>query len=216
MDSATDIRKKPTQERSKQRVRKILTCAADRISEVGADQLKMSDIARMAEVPIGSIYQYFPNKASIIRSLAESHLEKLRGVLLDNMSQIGRAGEEDELDTIRAVSDHIIDTYYDFYRNEPAFTALWGGLQADNMLMQLEVSDTLETAELFYDMFKPMFPPMPESRARALSLVICNQTGATLRFALQLDDNQAKELIEAYKEQLFRLAQSLLRERDGG
>lgn len=215
MDSATDIRKKPTQERSRQRVQKILACAAERISEVGADQLKMSDIAKMAEVPIGSIYQYFPNKASIIRSLAESHLDKLRQLLLDSLQPLQQASSDDELGTIRAVSDHIIDTYYDFYRNEPAFTALWGGLQADNMLMQLEVQDTLETAELFYDIFQSMFPPMPERKAKAFSLAICNQTGATLRFALQLDDEKAREVVEAYKDQLFRLAESLIRERDG-
>ena len=213
MHSATDIRKRPSQERSRQRVGKILEVAAERISEVGADQLKMSDIAKLAGVPIGSIYQYFPNKSSIIRSLAESHLEQLREVVLENLATVKEAPDGDDVAAIQLMSNRIIDTYYSFYLNEPAFAALWGGIQADAMLTELEVKDTQETADILHEILKPIFPPMSEARGHALTLVICNQIGATLRFALQLGEEQGQELVEMLKEQIGRVARSYIEER---
>lgn len=210
MDPITEVRKRPTQERSRQRVKKILEVSAARISEVGADQLKMSDIAKLAEVPIGSVYQYFPNKSSIIRSLAEDHLEKLRKILIEGLSSLRLGPDASELEQLRAMTNQIIDTYYDFYRHEPAFRALWGGLQADAMLNELEVQDTKESADLLYEVLKPVYQHMEEKYLRTMALLICTQIGATLRFAIQLDPEQGRDFVDVFKDQLNLLATQLL------
>lgn len=210
MDPITEVRKRPTQERSRQRVKKILEVSANRITEVGADQLKMSDIAKLAEVPIGSVYQYFPNKSSIIRSLAEDHLEKLRKILIDGLMSIKLNDGADEIEQLTAMTDTIIDTYYEFYRYEPAFHSLWGGLQADAMLNDLEVQDTKESADLLFEVLKPVFTPQQEeSYLKTLALLICTQIGATLRFAIQLPEEQGSEFVRVFKDQLRVLAIAL-------
>lgn len=210
MDPITEVRKRPTQERSRQRVQKILDISAARITEVGADQLKMSDIAKLAEVPIGSVYQYFPNKSSIIRSLAEEHLEKLRKILIDGLMSINVSGSANELEQLHAMTDTIIDTYYQFYRYEPAFHSLWGGLQADSMLNDLEVQDTKESADLLYELMKPIMDnKYNESYLRTFALLICTQIGATLRFAIQLPESKGSEFVTVFKDQLKRIAVSL-------
>lgn len=209
MDPKSEVRKRPTQERSRQRVKKILEVSANRITEVGADQLKMSDIAKLAEVPIGSVYQYFPNKSSIIRSLAEEHLEKLRKILVDGLMSLD-VSNGTELEQLHAMTNTIIDTYYQFYRYEPAFHALWGGLQADAMLNDLEVQDTKESADLLFEVLKPVFSSLHgEDYLRTLSLLICTQIGATLRFAIQLPEGQGDEYVKVFKDQLKRLTIAL-------
>lgn len=212
MDPNTEVRKRPMQERSRLRVQKILQVAADRITEVGADQLKMSDIAKLAEVPIGSVYQYFPNKSSIIRSLAEDHLEKLRKILIDGLMSLGKETSGDnEIDQLIAMTDTIIDTYYNFYRYEPAFHALWGGLQADALLNDLEIQDTKESADLLSEILKPVFiEKHDEQYLKTLALLICTQIGATLRFAIQLPKEQGDEYVDVFKDQLKRLSKNLL------
>jgi len=210
MDPITDVRKRPTQERSRQRVQKILSVAAQRITEVGADQLKMSDIAKLAEVPIGSVYQYFPNKSSIIRSLAEDHLAKLRKIQMDSLMSLNLAEGSDPHSQLTAVIDSIIDAFYEFYMNEPAFHALWGGLQADTMLNDLEIEDTKESADMVYEVFKIAFPRQDNDYLKVSALHICQQIGATLRFAIQLEKNESEALIKIFKDHLSRLASTLL------
>lgn len=63
-------RKKPTQERSRDRVERILDATAALLGETPVDKITTAAIAEMAGVPIGSVYQYFPNKLSVLAELA--------------------------------------------------------------------------------------------------------------------------------------------------
>ena len=66
-------RRNPTQRRSRERQERILAVATQLIAAKGSDQLKMSEIAERSEISIGSLYQYFPDKSSVIRTLAERY-----------------------------------------------------------------------------------------------------------------------------------------------
>ena len=43
-------------------------------------------------VPIGSVYQYFPDKASILRELALWFMERTRGMLAEGLGGGSRTG----------------------------------------------------------------------------------------------------------------------------
>ena len=66
-------RRTPTQQRSRERQERILAVATQLIASKGSDSLKMSEIAERSEISIGSLYQYFPDKSSVIRTLAERY-----------------------------------------------------------------------------------------------------------------------------------------------
>ena len=72
----TKARKKPTQERSKETVRAILEAASHILRTRGPDTLGTSEIARVAGVSVGSLYQYFPTKEAIIGDLIEYQLDR--------------------------------------------------------------------------------------------------------------------------------------------
>lgn len=63
------LRKKPQQERSIQRLDAILEAATDLIVERGIVDMRMTDLAARAGVPIGSLYQFFPEKAAVVRAI---------------------------------------------------------------------------------------------------------------------------------------------------
>ncbi|MDE1996542.1 MAG: helix-turn-helix transcriptional regulator, partial [Rhizobiaceae bacterium] len=67
------FRKQPQQERSIHRVDSILSVAAKLIAEKGVADMKMTELASIAGVPIGSVYQYFPEKAAIVKALFDRH-----------------------------------------------------------------------------------------------------------------------------------------------
>ena len=56
------LRKLPTQARSRARVADILKAAATLLGEVGYDGLSTNLVAERAQVPVGSIYQFFDRK----------------------------------------------------------------------------------------------------------------------------------------------------------
>jgi AcrR family transcriptional regulator len=79
---ATDQpRKQPIQRRSKALVAALTKAAARILSQRSIDELTTNQIADLAGISIGSLYQYFPNKhalvAALVRSRAAEDIAKL-------------------------------------------------------------------------------------------------------------------------------------------
>ncbi len=66
--------KQPLQQRSRLTVQAILEAAIQVFDEHGYAAGTTARIAQRAGVSIGSLYQYFPNKDSILTALAGQHL----------------------------------------------------------------------------------------------------------------------------------------------
>jgi len=67
-------RKEPRQERARLTVEAILTAARELFGKRGYAVVTTNHIAARAGVSIGSLYQYFPNKETILIRLVEDHL----------------------------------------------------------------------------------------------------------------------------------------------
>ena len=70
-------RKQPAQGRSRFTVRQIVESAARVFEERGYAGANTNRIAERAGVSIGSLYQYFPNKESILAVLLEQHTQEM-------------------------------------------------------------------------------------------------------------------------------------------
>lgn len=69
-------RKQPRQARSKATVKAILEAAAQVFCRYGYAEGTTDRVAERAGVSIGSLYQYFPNKESLLLALANLHMEE--------------------------------------------------------------------------------------------------------------------------------------------
>jgi AcrR family transcriptional regulator len=80
-------RKQPKQARSAELVATILEAAAQVLAKEGAQRFTTARVAEKAGVSIGSVYQYFPNKAAILFRLQCEEWRQttglLRGILED-------------------------------------------------------------------------------------------------------------------------------------
>ena len=70
--------RKPKQARSLARVNRILDVAETMFIEQGYSAATTKAIAAQAEVPIGTLYQFFPDKAAILQALAEQYYDLLQ------------------------------------------------------------------------------------------------------------------------------------------
>jgi AcrR family transcriptional regulator len=72
--SALKPRKTPVQARSTQTVEVILQACIQVLMDGGLERLTTTRVAQRAGTSVGSIYQYFPNKQSLLAAVLERHL----------------------------------------------------------------------------------------------------------------------------------------------
>ncbi|HEX3595288.1 MAG TPA: helix-turn-helix domain-containing protein [Polyangiaceae bacterium] len=89
----TAPRKSPVQARSTQLVADILKAAVRVLEREGPQRFTTIRVAEKAGVSIGSLYQYFPNKQSILYRLQLDEWEKtgatLEGILMETGESLG-------------------------------------------------------------------------------------------------------------------------------
>lgn len=91
-------RKSPKQARSAQLVADILTAAAQVLARDGAHRFTTARVAEKAGVSVGSLYQYFPNKAAILFRLQADEWRETGAMLRDILEDRARS----PLDRVRA------------------------------------------------------------------------------------------------------------------
>lgn len=75
--SSINLRRQPKQQRGKERVEKILDAAAAVFDQVGYEAATTHMIAAKAGTAIGSLYQFFPDKAAIFKAMELRHAERV-------------------------------------------------------------------------------------------------------------------------------------------
>jgi AcrR family transcriptional regulator len=98
-NASIGARKQPQQVRSSELVAAILEAAAQVLAKEGVQRFTTARVAEKAGVSVGSLYQYFPNKAAILFRLQSDEWRQtsdmLRAILED--------GEKPPLERLRAL-----------------------------------------------------------------------------------------------------------------
>jgi len=192
MAQSVEVRKRPVQARSRARVESILTAAKQIISESGSDALKMSEIASRADVPIGSIYQFFPNKSSIIHTLAQDLMDLVRVDLTLKFSDF--KNRDDAFEKIA----QSIDGYYSFFAAQSVVRDIWCSTQGDKQLQDMDIEDSRANGAILFDSLKPFINPRDHASLAATCFLCMQLTGATVRLAVTQDEATAKLMLKQY------------------
>ena len=76
-----DVRKMPSQERSRKTMAAIYEAAANIFASSGYAEATTDQIAQRAGVSIGTLYNYFPSKESILYGLWEKHVQEIKTIV---------------------------------------------------------------------------------------------------------------------------------------
>ena len=182
-------RRQPVQARSRERVESILWHAAAIFHEVGVDATSMSAIARQSGMSLASLYRYFPNKTAIVKAIAENHVSRMESALRDRL---------DTLDLMDAV-DVLIDQFYEFYRTEPAYSAIWSGVESMPELRELDIRELYSHARDMEARLKSECPHLPEDRRWTACLMLPRSAATVLRLAATLPEQQARSMVSELK-----------------
>ncbi len=107
-------RKQPAQGRSRFTVRQLVEAAARVFEEHGYAGANTNRIAERAGVSIGSLYQYFPNKESILAVLLEQHTQEVANAV----EAIRRHVAEEPHDLV-GVLEHFVEDMVELHSKNP-------------------------------------------------------------------------------------------------
>ncbi|MHC8366575.1 TetR/AcrR family transcriptional regulator [Pseudomonas sp. ZT5P21] len=191
-------RRIPTQQRSRERQERILAVATQLIASKGSDQLKMSEIAESCGISIGSLYQYFPDKRSVIQTLAERYNAESRRCIEAALAAVVDA------QGLKAAFSALLDEYYEVVLATPAMRDIWSGMQADKQLMALELQESRIAGGLLADVILRVYPGSGVGEVQASAFLIWHLGEATMRLALSCAPEEGRGLVEAFKRMSLR------------
>jgi len=118
MDSGISVNRRiPQQERGERRVRELLEASAAEFAEVGYDAATMKAIAKRAGASIGAVYQYFPNKESVVSALRTQYVNEME-------DQWTKLEEATAGLSIKERVELFVDVMIRFMEEHPAFIAI--------------------------------------------------------------------------------------------
>lgn len=187
------LRRMPSQRRSRERVERILNCATTLIAAKGSDAIRMSEVAEMAGISIGSLYQYFPDKSAIIQTLARRYNTEGRKCIEAELSNVR------DIDGLRDAFGRLIDIYYGIFLAEPVIRDIWSATQADKALAELEIAESRANAELVATALARVRSNSDLKQLTASAFLVMYLGEATMRLAISVGRAEGDLLVGRYK-----------------
>lgn len=106
------MRKKPSQERSRQMVELLIDAAAQTVAERGLADTTTNHIAARAGVSVGSLYQYFATKEALIDAVSDRLRKELTQVLDGQI----RALLEADIRTLTRAALSVVFDYFERHK----------------------------------------------------------------------------------------------------
>ena len=185
-------RRRPAQQRSRERVERILAAAGAIIAARGTDQLKMSEIATQTGMSLGALYQYFPDKTAIVGTLANRYNAESRACIAGALDGVRSAAD------LEAAFSRLMTLYLSIVRAEPVMRDIWSGMQADKSLSALQMAETRVCAGLLAAALAHVHPHADPTSLARTALLIWELGEATVRLAITQPDLDGDALVETY------------------
>ena len=186
-------RRRPSQERSRDRVERILDATASLLSEMPVEKITTAAIADKAGVPIGSVYQYFPNKLAVLAQLARRVMEE---VDLKTASLI--AEDFGVLPWDQAI-DRAIDATMQGYSEQPGYVQLLLSIRPTPEFGAI-TDESNERVAAMLAMHPALQAVIPKERIQLVTRSAIRAVNSLQDWALSVDDpDEANEIIGEMK-----------------
>lgn len=139
MTDSSFMRRRPRQARSQRRVEQILDAAELEFAEAGYDHATTNAIAARAGVPIGSLYQYFPNKEVLFAGVVERYTDDMRALFGEHL-----APEAVEGLTISEIIDRMVNGLAVFEAQHTGFQGVFLSTGAEAQALHAEIVGRVE------------------------------------------------------------------------
>lgn len=190
--NSSEMRKQPRQVRSQQRVTRILDVAEAQFIAQGYAATTTKAIATQAKVSIGSLYQFFPDKAAILQALALRYGDLLRQRLAElTTDEVAQLPLTDYV-------EKLIDATNQFFLEYPGYHAIF--MEVQGTVPDLEKIEDAVDAQLVDDL--AAFLARRDSAlgdCEAIAFVLVKAIGTLLWLSLSQESGFRQRLVTETK-----------------
>lgn len=155
------IVKAPTQERSRQTVATILDACSRLILSEGFYAITTDTIAKEAGVSIGSLYQFFGNKESVVQGLVKNIMEEDKRIFAERLRDLHQVPDENKIAAL-------IELIFEVYRRDHILRAKLSSIQ----YYVTEPALVSEFILFFEQMIRSALSEIPGKRAENTSYIL--------------------------------------------
>lgn len=144
-------------------------------------------------MPIGSLYQYFPDKPAILRELARRTMTRVHAHIAVTLSDV-----RCKADALAQI-DALLDGYYALFKAEPDTRDIWAATQSDKELQELDLDDSRSNAALIAAALSPLVATEHLHRIADVSLLLTHLAGAACRLALAVGPDPGDRVMAEFR-----------------
>jgi len=187
-------RKIPMQARSRERVKRILDAASQLLQEEGYNAVKTNSIAKRANVSIGSVYQFFPNRFAIFNALAVQYREEYSRTLAEYMGPESPDRPWDEM------LPDLIDVLAKMWRSNWAFHSVWLAIQNTAELRESdqEYRDSL-IRSIMIGFLRDVLPHHDQAQLETIARTMFETSNLMLDQSMRSGEEQDVRMIDELK-----------------
>jgi AcrR family transcriptional regulator len=191
--AAARLRRVPQQDRSRDKMRRVLDAADRLLAHEGSDALATTRVAAAAGIAVGSLYAYFPDKDAIAEALALRYWGEIE-------RRIAAVVEADEREPLPDATRALLDAVAEGFRASRGFRALWFSPLRTERLRDSTRPARITIAVLVDRLLAVHWPDAdPAERATVARMYVLAGDGL-LREAFRLDpEGDATVLLEGHR-----------------
>jgi AcrR family transcriptional regulator len=182
-------RRRPTQERSQLKFDRLLRVSRELLLDVGFESFTCEEVAHRAEVPIGTLYQFFANKYVIVCELNRVDTLEVRDELA------GFAAQIPSLDWPKLLN-RLVDHLARLWRDDRSRRAVWHAVQSTPATRATAALTERELAADIALVLAPLTPGTPRDRRRIIAEVILHVSYSMLNFSVRDGQEHREAVIE--------------------
>lgn len=197
------MRRKPRQARSQERVKQILDVAEQMFIAEGYSATTTNAIASRAKVPIGSLYQFFPDKGAIVQALARRYTEQLH----QHLEQLNT--DDIKHLPLSTYVEQVIDAVNQFFSEHPGYHAIF--MQVQGTIPELEEIENAADALLIQDFTTALsqrYANVEHVDYQAIAFVLVKAIGTLLWLSLSQEPQFRQQLVAETKRLTLNYLQS--------
>jgi AcrR family transcriptional regulator len=108
----------PQQVRSRERFERVLEVTGELVVQGGVESINTRVVAKAADIPVASLYQYFADKDDILLALVERDIAEMDAQVERDLREVTRM-------SVGTMVETTIRAFVKVYHRRPAFVVLW-------------------------------------------------------------------------------------------
>jgi len=183
----------PTQKRSREKVGRILDATLELAVAGGSLDVKMTDIARAANVAVGTLYQFFPTRSALIAKLFAREMAPIDTSLTEMFR------DDPDFNSLAARVESLLFQHLQWVQERPGLSIIWGARNLDRDIEFADLENTRRNAAALSERLSSVMPTsVATGEVYATALLICHLWSSVIRLCALVEPDERPELIRQY------------------